>query len=145
MITIKEDSRIIIVGCGRLGASMANDLSDQNRSVTVIDTNKEAFRKIPSSFSGLYIEGDATDISVLREAGIQQADVLIAATDKDNINILVSQLAKNLFDVKDIVVRLYDSHKAVLCEAMHMQTICPSLLSERAVYKILSWGDAHEK
>ncbi|OYP11715.1 potassium transporter TrkA, partial [Lachnotalea glycerini] len=80
---IKDDYQILIIGCGRLGASIANALSNRNRNVTIVDINKDSFRKLSPSFSGLSMEGDATDIKVLKEAEIIKADVLIAVTDND--------------------------------------------------------------
>lgn len=138
MITIKDNSRILIIGCGRLGSNIANNLSTKNRNVTIIDSNNESFRKLSPSFSGLYIEGDATDISILKEAEIDVADIVIVVTDNDNINILIAQMSKNMFHVKNIIIRLYDAEKRCVYDECDIQTVLPSLLCMSEVDKIIS-------
>lgn len=145
MITIKDDSRVLIIGCGRLGASIANNLSNKNRNVTIIDSNNASFRKLSPSFSGLYIEGDATDISILKEAEIDVADIVIVVTDNDNINILIGEMAKSVFQVEDVVVRLYDAEKRCIYDEFDIQTVFPSLLCVSEVDKIISGGESNEK
>lgn len=136
-----DRSRVLIIGCGRLGANVANELSQQSHNVTIIDINKDAFRKLSPSFSGLYIEGDAANIELLKEAGIDQSDILVVATDKDNVNIMIAQMAKVLFLVKEVIVRLYDADKKSIYEDMHIQTVSPTQLSQRALSKIINGGD----
>lgn len=145
MITIKDNSQILIIGCGRLGASIANDLSKENLNVTIIDINKDSFRKLPPSFSGLYIEGDATDISILKEAEIETTDILIVVTNKDNINILIAQMAKTMFHVNDVVARLYDVEKKCISDEFEIKTVYPSLLCVNAVDKIIFGREYNEK
>ena len=128
---------MLIIGCGRLGASIANTFSDKNMSVTIIDIQKDSFRKLSPSFLGLLMEGDGMDMDILEEANIRKADVVIVVTDNDNINILVSQIAKNIFEVEEVIIRLYDHEKECVCRDSNINTIFPALLSSSEVDKIL--------
>lgn len=132
-----EDEYIVIIGCGRLGASLANSLSDRNKNVTVIDKNKESFRKLASSFGGMAMEGDATDIDVMKEIQIQKCDAVVSVTDNDNTNIMVAQMAKELFQVKRVIARLYDPDRECVYREFGIDTICPAILSAKAVDKLL--------
>lgn len=134
---IKSNKNVLIIGCGRLGASIANTFSDKNMSVTIIDIQKDSFRKLSPSFLGLLIEGDGMDMDILEEANIRKADVVIVVTDNDNINILVSQIAKNIFEVEEVIIRLYDHEKECVCRDSNINTIFPALLSSSEVDKIL--------
>lgn len=134
---IKLNKNVLIIGCGRLGASIANTFSDKNMSVTIIDIQKDSFRKLSPSFLGLLMEGDGMDMDILEEANIRKADVVIVVTDNDNINILVSQIAKNIFEVEEVIIRLYDHEKECVCRDSNINTIFPALLSSSEVDKIL--------
>lgn len=119
----------IIIGCGRLGANIANELSSQGKSVLIIDKNKDSFRKLSPHFGGLMITGDATSIEVLQEANIEKADHVIVVTDNDNTNIMVAQMTKELFNVADVVARIYDTDRLCILESRIIATICPGDLS----------------
>lgn len=134
---IKLNKNVLIIGCGRLGASIANTFSDKNMSVTIIDIQKDSFRKLSPSFLGLLMEGDGMDMDILEEANIRKADVVIVVTDNDNINILVSQIAKNIFEIEEVIIRLYDHEKECVCRDSNINTIFPALLSSSEVDKIL--------
>lgn len=134
---IKSNKNVLIIGCGRLGASIANTFSDKNMSVTIIDIQKDSFRKLSPSFLGLLMEGDGMDMDILEEANIRKADVVMVVTDNDNINILVSQIAKNIFEVEEVIIRLYDHEKECVCRDSNINTIFPALLSSSEVDKIL--------
>lgn len=134
---IKSNKNVLIIGCGRLGASIANTFSDKNMSVTIIDIQKDSFRKLSPSFLGLLMEGDGMDMDILEESNIRKADVVIVVTDNDNINILVSQIAKNIFEVEEVIIRLYDHEKECVCRDSNINTIFPALLSSSEVDKIL--------
>lgn len=140
MNTIKQRTFSLVIGCGRLGAGIAGALSDENQDVTVIDVDKTSFRKLPPSYGGLTISGSATDMNVLSEAGIQQADNIIIVTDIDNINICAAQMAKVLFHVNNVVVRVYDKEKAELLNGMDINIICPSVLSETEISHFVTLG-----
>lgn len=125
----QSEEYTIIVGCGRLGASIADAMSVKHKNVLVIDQSKESFRKLSPHFEGLMIIGDATAIDVLREANINKATHVIAVTDNDNTNVMVAQMAKELFDVNHVIARLYDADRLCILQNKAIETICPVDLS----------------
>lgn len=137
LANIQDSYSVLIIGCGRLGASIANTLSNRDKDVTIVDISKDSFRKLSPSFGGLSLEGDATNIEILKEAQIEKADVVIAVTNSDNINIMVAQMAKKIFSVHEVISRLYDSEKECVYKEYGIQTIFPSVLSANEVDKIL--------
>lgn len=94
-----------------------------------MDNNRDAFRLLPSFFGGSTLQANATDIEKLEEAGIKEANLFIAATDNDEINIASAQIAKVLFNVEKVVARIRDQEKIDLCEKYGIKTICPPSLS----------------
>lgn len=128
---------IVIVGCGRLGSSIANDMSDVGTNVMVIDNDKNAFRKLLPSFGGLTLVGDATDLDVLHEAQFTNATVVLAVTNNDNTNIMVAQVAREIFNIKHVISRLYDPERECVYREFGINTICPAVLSAREITKLL--------
>jgi len=116
---------IIIVGCGRLGSYLANRLSQAGHSVVAIDLNDAAFESLSPEFSGFRLEGDATEFAVLREAEIADADMVIVTTQSDNINLLVSQVAKKLFGVPRVVARVFEPERQRTYRDLGIDTVCP--------------------
>lgn len=133
----KKEECTIIIGCGRLGANLANTLSDRGENVIIIDINDDSFRKLSQSFSGITITGDATDISVLLEAQIEDATAVISVTNNDNTNILVAQIAKEMFNIQRVIARLYDPECECVYQEFDINTICPAVLSAKEVDKLL--------
>lgn len=132
---------IVIIGCGRLGSTLASMLSEQNKKVTIMDINQNSFRKLASSYGGFSIEGDGSDIDMLTYAGTDKADVLIACTDDDDTNIMIVQIAKMRFHIKNAIARLHDSSKqAAFCD-MDIKSICPDLLSVNEFIRIMDVKD----
>ncbi|MPM65341.1 Trk system potassium uptake protein TrkA [bioreactor metagenome] len=136
-----DETYTIVIGCGRLGADLANRFSDEDGDVLVIDKSKDAFRKLSPSFGGLTVVGDAMDFSVLKEAQIERAHLIVAVTDNDNANIFVAQLARQTFQVPRVIIRLYDPERECVYHTLGIDTICPAILSANAIYKILSEKD----
>ncbi|MPN32244.1 Glutathione-regulated potassium-efflux system protein KefC [bioreactor metagenome] len=128
----------IIIGCGRLGANLANTLSDEGGDVLIIDKEKDSFRKLSSSFGGLTITGDATDFDVLQEAQIEKASVLVAVTNNDNTNIMAAQIAREMYQINRVIARLYDMDRACVYQELRINTICPAILSAKEIDKILT-------
>ena len=139
----KKADYTVIIGCGRLGASIANSISDEGRDVLIMDKDRGAFRKLAPSFGGLTITGDGTDLEVLQEAKITRAGVVIAVTDNDNTNIMIAQLAREVFKVELVIARLYDPEREFIYHEFGIDTICPSLLSVREIEKVLSKTHDH--
>lgn len=129
---------IVIIGCGRLGASLANTLSDEGQDVLIIDSNKDSFRKLSLSYGGLTLIGDATDIDVLREAQLEKATAVVVVTNDDNTNIMISQMAKELFKKELVIARLYDPERDYVYREFGIDTISPAILSANAIRKLLS-------
>lgn len=133
----KNKDYTIIVGCGRLGASLASRFSDNGGNVLVIDEDKNSFRKLSPDYGGMVIQGDATEISVLKRAEIKNATSVIAVTNHDNTNIMVAQLAKELFHIDNVIARLYDPDRECVYRELEIDTICPVVLSTRKVDQLL--------
>lgn len=123
---------IVIVGCGRLGGALANHLSSAGHNVVVIDRRDGAFDKLGPDFSGFRLIGDAVEPHTLKEAGIQKADCLFATTTGDNTNLMVAQVAKEVFNVKRVVARVFDPARELLYKEFGIETISPVKLSADA-------------
>lgn len=119
--------RVVIVGCSRLGARLAGLLDADGNTVTVIDLDSTAFRRLPESFTGSTVIGTGIDEDILLAAGIDQSDVFIAATNGDNRNIMAAQLAAKAFNVKHVLCRIYDPVRAEAYRALGIHTICPTV------------------
>lgn len=140
----KKNNYTIIVGCGRLGANLGNTLSDAGESVLIIDSDKDSFRKLSSSFGGIMLTGDATYISTLNEAEIKKATAVISVTNNDNTNILVAQIAKELYRTPYVIARLYDLERECVYQEFGIDTICPAALSVEEIGKILNMQKSAE-
>jgi trk system potassium uptake protein TrkA len=116
---------IIIIGCGRFGSKLAKDLSDDGNDVCVIDRNGDKLYNLGSGFNGQRIKGIEFDSDNLVEAGIRQADALIAVTPDDNINITVSLIAGKIFQVPKIFARVNDPEKTYFYNKLGINTINP--------------------
>jgi trk system potassium uptake protein len=115
---------VIIVGCGRVGAGMAEGLSAAGHDVSIIDLSTLAFRRLSAEFRGSAIRGDGTDEDVLRRAGIEQADLFFALTNGDNRNILAAQIAHKTFGVKRAVAKINDDVRAEAYRSLGLSVIC---------------------
>ena len=120
---------IIIAGCSRFGAGLAGELSEQGDDVIIIDKDNDAFRKLPPNFSGFQIVGNVTDPDLLEDAGIGNASVVVAATDDDNINCMLAQMARRIYDVGEVFARLNDTDKEHLIGGLNIKAIYPARLS----------------
>lgn len=125
----KKPEIIVIIGCGRLGSTLAEMLYEKNFHVTVIDNDERAFRKLSPSYGGFTLEGDGTDPDTLAEAGSNNADIFIATTDDDNTNIMIAQMARQAFRINRVFARIYDTSKRSACINNNIEFICPALLS----------------
>lgn len=137
-----QSAYIIIIGCGRLGARLAEQMSDEGKDVIVMDKDKDAFKKLSSSYGGLTIIGDGTDFDVLSDAGAGRASSVIAVTDNDNANIMAAQLCKSWFHTKNVICRLYDPEKACVYVQLDIQTVCPAVLSAEKINDLMSNREA---
>lgn len=129
---------VIIMGCGRVGARVAEMLTKAGHEVTIMDVQASAFRRLGQAFTGMTILGDATDQEVLKRAGIERADAFVAATQGDNRNIMASQIAKHVFGVKRVVTRIYDPLRSDTFAALGLQAISPTIIGANAFYEELT-------
>ena len=118
----------VILGCGRVGATLALMLEDAGHSVSVIDRDREAFRRLGQRFKGKTILGIGIDEDVLKKAGIERARAFAATTSGDNSNIMSAQIAKVKFKVPRVIARIYDPLRAEAYKELGIDTISPTLL-----------------
>ena len=114
---------IVIMGCGRVGSTLAHILEDRDNTIAVIDRNPEAFRRLRSSFKGDKITGIGFDRAVLIQAGIENADAFVAVSSGDNSNIISARVARETFDVERVVARIYDPRRAEVYERLGIPTV----------------------
>lgn len=120
---------IIIIGCGRLGSMLAEDLSDSGHNISIVDREAKNLAALGSGFNGLRIKGIEFDNDILIEAGVKNADYIISATPDDNINITVALIAKRIFKVPRIIARINDPKKKRVYDGLGIETINPTELS----------------
>lgn len=133
----KKREYTVIIGCGRLGASLANTLSNEGEDVLIMDESKHAFRRLAPNFGGLTMVACGTDLDRLRQAGMERASAVIAVTNNDNTNIMAAQIAREIFGVSRVIARLYDPECEPVYRQLGISTICPSVLSAMEIDKLL--------
>ncbi len=129
--------KIVILGCGRVGATLANIMDQAGHKVSVIDYSSDAFQRLHSDFSGETIVGNGVDEDILIRAGIQNADAFAAVTNGDNRNIMASQIAKDIFHVKKVVCRIYDPIRESTYRDLGLETICPTVIGAEMISRAL--------
>lgn len=120
--------KILIVGCGRVGSTLARLLAEKH-DVTVIDRTSDAFRRLGPGFRGHRLVGPGTDMDILIHAGIKEADAFVAVTDGDNRNIMASQIAKRFFQVPVVMTRIYDPSRAAVYQEMGIHVLSTTSLA----------------
>ncbi len=135
--------KVVIMGCGRVGAWLARSLDADGHSVTVLDIDSYSFRRLSfprqlPDFKGTALVGNGIDQESLRRAGIEQADVFVALTQGDNRNIMASQIARHIFNVPRVLCRIYDPLRQELFTSLGLEAISPTtvfaqILKERLV------------
>jgi trk system potassium uptake protein TrkA len=114
---------VVIMGCGRVGSTLARSLEDRNHTVSVIDNNADAFRRLGPSFNGEKILGYGFDQEVLAKAGIRRADAFAAVSNGDNSNIIAARVARETFGIQQVVARIYDPGRAEVFERLGISTV----------------------
>jgi trk system potassium uptake protein TrkA len=120
--------KIVIMGCGRIGSRLANMLDSEGHDVSIIDLNQEAFARLSPTFRGVSIVGTGIDEDVLKRAGIEEADAFVAVTSRDNPNIMASQIAKHIFNVPEVLCRIYDPIREDTYHVLGLDTVCPTTM-----------------
>jgi trk/ktr system potassium uptake protein len=118
--------KALIIGCGRVGSSIALQLQQEGWEVTVVDENEDALSRLGDHWPGLFLVGHGMDVELLREAGIEDADAVVVATDGDNTNLVIGQVAQKRFGIDCVVVRVLDPARADFYSARGMRTVCPT-------------------
>ncbi|MFH0839412.1 MAG: TrkA family potassium uptake protein [Candidatus Omnitrophota bacterium] len=119
---------VIILGCGRVGSELAKLLSSEGHNVVVIDRNPSSFERLGRTFNGITLVGNGFDIDSLKAAGITQAHAFCAVTNGDNTNLVAAQVAKKIFNVPKVIVRVYDPNRANIYKALGLDVISGTIL-----------------
>jgi trk system potassium uptake protein TrkA len=114
---------VVIMGCGRVGSALARSLEERNHTVSIIDQNADAFRRLGPSYNGLKVTGIGFDRDVLVEAGIERADAFAAVSSGDNSNIIAARVARETFGIQQVVARIYDPGRAAVYERLGITTV----------------------
>lgn len=125
--------KVLIIGCGRVGASTAAELDRRGETVTVIDVDQRAFLRLPSKFGGETVRGSGTDETALRQAGAEMTDLLMALTEGDNRNALAAQMGKHLFGIPRVIAKINDPVRADAYRSLGLETICRTTLLSTAL------------
>lgn len=120
---------VVVVGCGRLGSLLASLLSQAGSSVVVIDREEEAFELLAPEFSGFRITGDAVEMEVLQAAKVHKAGCLLAVTEDDNVNLMVAQVAHEIFAVPKVLARVFDPRREPVYREFGIETVSPTKLT----------------
>lgn len=129
--------KIVILGCGRVGSTLATMLDRAGHTISVIDYSSDAFQRLSPDFSGTTIIGNGVDEEVLVRAGIKEADAFAAVTNGDNRNIMASQIAKEIFKVKKVMCRIYDPIREETYHELGLETICPTKVGAQMFFDAL--------
>jgi trk system potassium uptake protein TrkA len=114
---------VVILGCGRVGSTLAHSLESRGHSVAIVDRDADAFRRLPADFSGRQVTGVGFDQNVLVEAGIREADAFAAVSSGDNSNIIAARVARETFGVDTVVARIYDPRRAEVYQRLGIPTV----------------------
>ncbi|MDO3395097.1 TrkA family potassium uptake protein [Nocardioides cremeus] len=114
---------VVIMGCGRVGSTLANSLEDRNHTVSIIDSEPDAFRRLGPAFNGDKIAGIGFDQEVLEKAGIRRADAFAAVSSGDNSNIIAARVARETFGIQQVVARIYDPGRAEVYQRLGITTV----------------------
>lgn len=136
---------IVILGCGRVGARLATMMDRAGHTISIIDFSSEAFRRLEPDFRGTTIIGNGVDEEILIRAGIKEADAFAAVTNGDNRNIMASQIAKEIFNIKKVVCRIYDPIRQSTYNELGLETICPTIIGAQMLFDAISGDKQKEK
>lgn len=120
--------KVVIMGCGRVGAQLATMLDADGHAVVVLDVNENSFRRLSPDFRGIALLGDGTDEETLKKAGIESADAFVAVTQGDNRNIMAAQIAQHIFKVPKVTCRIYDPLRRELYATLGLEAFSPTTI-----------------
>jgi trk system potassium uptake protein TrkA len=125
--------RVVIMGCGRLGSTLARELDGEGHHVTVIDLEAAAFNWLDDDFGGRTIVGAGEDIAVQRLAGVPEADIFLALANGDNRNAMAAQVAMHIHHAPRVVARIYDPERAEIYRGLGLRVVNPTTVLDRLV------------
>jgi trk/ktr system potassium uptake protein len=125
--------KVIILGCGRAGTALAQQLVSAGHQVVIIDRNQDAFARLGPDYSGGMVLGTGIDEDVLRKAGIEEADAFVAVTNGDNTNAMSAQIAQLVFHVPRVVARLYDPVREETYRTLGLETVSPTIMGVEGI------------
>ena len=137
--------KALVIGCGRVGSSVALELDRLGWDVTAIDEKEDALHRLGENWSGGFVVGHGMDIEVLRQAGIEDADAVIVATDGDNTNLVIGQLAQKRFNIATTIVRVLDPARAALYKELGLWTVCPTSTAIETLTRAVNSSAAREE
>ena len=129
--------KVVIMGCGRVGAALAADLSRNGDQVLILDIDAAAFRFLPDDFNGTKVVGNGIDLDVLRKLGIEGMDVFVSATRGDNRNVMAAQIAKHIFGVPIVASRVFDPLREEMYRNMGLRTINPTRVQAKRLKRMI--------
>ena len=132
--------KIVIVGCGRVGAELARRLAAEENDVTVVDMQMTAFARLGEDFTGHMLVGNGLEEGTLIRAGIESADCFASVTNGDNRNLMMAQVAKEIFQVKRVITRLYDPIRAEVYRELGLETFCSTVIGSGIIAGFFATG-----
>ncbi|HET7080194.1 MAG TPA: TrkA family potassium uptake protein [Chloroflexia bacterium] len=136
--------KIVIMGCGRVGARLAQLFDQEGHDVAIVDLHTDSFDRLGPNFHGTTMAGTGIDEDVLKSVGIEHADLFLAVTNRDNSNIMAAQIAKMTFRVPRVIARIYEPDREETFHHLNLETICPTTLISNRIYEAVTTGeDAH--
>lgn len=140
---------VVVVGCGRVGTELAVALERDGHSIAVIDKDRNAFRRLPERFTGRAVLGFGFDRDHLEQAGIREAGALAAVTSGDNSNILTARIARETYEISNVVARIYDPRRALIYQRLGIATVATvAWTTEQVIRRLMpdrlmtEWTDA---
>jgi len=118
--------KAIVIGCGRVGSTVAKRLASEGWEVTAVDEKESALSRLGEDWSGGFVVGHGMDTNVLREAGIEDTDAVVVSTDGDNTNIVIGQVTQKRFGIECTIVRILDPARADFYAQRGLRTVCPT-------------------
>lgn len=126
--------KIVILGCGRVGSTLAKQMSGEGHDVSVLDETSDSFRRLGTKFRGQRLVGSGLDQDLLKRAGLDHAAVFVAVTQGDNTNIMAAQIAREVFGVEKVVARIYDPIRAQAYRELGITTLCTTTLAAGLIH-----------
>jgi trk system potassium uptake protein TrkA len=133
--------KVIVMGCGRVGEQVSRMMADEGHAITVIDKEAEPLARLGTDFKGRKVKGIGFDQDVLIEAGIETAEAFAATSSSDNANIIAARIARNIFHVPRVVVRLYDPRRAEIYRRLGLVTISSTVWGAERIRELITYAD----